>query len=882
MRALVFVALCASLAVGDPQCDLSSALEKFDCFPQDSSNEEECIERGCCWRDTNEFNGEPRKFPPLSEPFCYYPRNYQGYKVLNQTSTEGGLVVYLERVFPSLVDVDISLIRVEVIHQSDEILRIRFVDPLSRRWEPPLPAPPPPKENVIPKYVVRITDDTRLEVTRFIEYHGGNKLIDLDLASLVYTDHFLQISSRLPSNVVYGLGEHKGSLRRSTNFSRFTFYNEDRAPEYNARLYGTHPFYINIEPDGQANGMWLLNSNAMDIILQPTPAITYRPVGGILDFFLFVGPSPANVVEQYQQMIGKPKMIPYWSLGFHLCRFGYKGVDHTRQILRSNLDAGVRIDVQWNDIDYMEDRNDFTLDKTHYKDLGSFVDELHRDGRHYVLIIDPAVSGSEEPGAYPPYDRGLDYDVFVKDAKGQVVRGKVWNRKSSVFPDFTHPNSTAYWTEMISNFHEEVAIDGAWIDMNEPSNMIDGHMDEGCPSDFEIVYTPGDEPLKTKTLCMSDRHYWSEHYNVHNMYGFTEAIATYHALAAARPRKRPFIISRSSFSGHGFYAGHWTGDVFSTWTDLKDSVPGFLEFSFYGIPMVGVDICGFNGNTTVDLCARWHALGAFYPFSRNHNTDDALAQDPASLGEKVVTVTKNAYYWRYKLLPHLYTLFYRAHVDGDTVARPLFFEYPRDSNTYDIDEQFLWGDSLMVVPALHENQKTINAYFPRGIWYDLQNRTATVDAPLQGKYITIPAYEDTINFFMRGGRAVFYQEPGDTTTDSREKPYGLYIFLSHESYAMGELYIDDGESIDAVENRENSLITVLANDREILLGNESRKPIDNQLDRIHFYGVTAKPTGMTVNYQPFTDFQYDASRQILTIYNMDAALTFITITITYP
>lgn len=166
---------------------------------------------------------------------------------------------------------------------------------------------------------------------------------DFDLASLVYTDRFIQVSSKLPSQVVYGLGEHKGSLRRSTNFSRFTFYNEDRSPVYNARLYGTHPLYINIESDGRANGMWLFNSNALDVILQPTPAITYRPIGGILDFFVFVGPTPAEVVQQYQQMVGNPKMVSYWTLGFHLCRYGYNSTEHTRQILKNNLDAGVRI-----------------------------------------------------------------------------------------------------------------------------------------------------------------------------------------------------------------------------------------------------------------------------------------------------------------------------------------------------------------------------------------------------------------------------------------------------------------------------------------------------------------------------------------------------------
>ena len=418
-------------------------------------------------------------------------------------------------------------------------------------------------------------------------------------------------------------------------------------------------------------------------------------------------------------------------------------------------------------------------------------------------------------------------------------------------------------------------------DMNEPSNMINGHIGSGCPADNDLVYTPGNEPLQTKALCMSDKHYWSEHYNVHNMYGFTEAIATYNALSTVRPNKRPFIISRSSFSGHGFYAGHWTGDVFSSWTDLKDSVPGFLEFSFYGVPLVGVDICGVNGNATIDLCARWQALGAFYPFSRNHNTDDGVAQDPASMGDKVLTVTKNAYYWRYKLLPHLYTLFFRAHKDGETVARPLFFEYPDDPDTYDIDEQFLWGDSLMVVPALHENQKTINAYFPAGLWYDLQNRTAVVDAASGGKHLSLPAHEDTINFFMKGGRAVFFQEPGNTTTESRRNPFGLYVFLNEDSGAFGEVYIDDGESIDASDHHAGCLINVIANERELVLGSSKGDSVDYELDRIHFYGVKSQPVILSVNDKPSADFQYDKSGQLLTIYNLNAPLRFIHILMSY-
>lgn len=89
---------------------------------------------------------------------------------------------------------------------------------------------------------------------------------------------------------------------------------------------------------------------------------------------------------------------------------------------------------------------------------------------------------------------------------------------------------------------------------------------------------------------------------------------------------------------------------------------------------MGADICGFNGNTTTALCNRWMQLGAFYPFSRNHNTDDGIDQDPVALGDLVVKSSKKALAVRYSLLSYLYTLFWEAHSSGTTVARPLFFE----------------------------------------------------------------------------------------------------------------------------------------------------------------------------------------------------------------
>lgn len=159
--------------------------------------------------------------------------------------------------------------------------------------------------------------------------------------------------------------------------------------------------------------------------------------------------------------------------------------------------------------------------------------------------------------------------------------------------------------------------------------------------------------------------------------------------------------------GSGAYAAHWLGDNHATWEGLRQSVVGILEYGLFGFAFVGVDICGFSGHATPELCRRWHELGAYYPFSRNHHNPYG-SQDPAywaTVGHPEVTQAMvRAYRVRYRLLHHLYTLFYRAHVFGDTVARPMHHQFPHDIPSRSVQEQFFLGAAILVNPFLHEVQ----------------------------------------------------------------------------------------------------------------------------------------------------------------------------------
>ena len=151
-----------------------------------------------------------------------------------------------------------------------------------------------------------------------------------------------------------GFGENTHPSFRHTlkNSSRYGMFARDQPPVgQNENLYGTHPFYMSIERDGQAFGVFILNSNAQDYQVEEfeddQAMLTYRSIGGILDLFFFAGPRPEDVIRQYQSVIGHPYMPPYWALGFQLCRYGYETLENMKAAMQRTLDAHIPLDVMY-------------------------------------------------------------------------------------------------------------------------------------------------------------------------------------------------------------------------------------------------------------------------------------------------------------------------------------------------------------------------------------------------------------------------------------------------------------------------------------------------------------------------------------------------------
>ncbi|KAK0147257.1 Lysosomal alpha-glucosidase [Merluccius polli] len=841
---------------GSPGCAMAPA-SRFDCARERVVSRAECQERGCCYAPL--AAGGPLSSGP---PWCYYPAAYGGYRMGPLRPSQRGRTAVLVRPDPSYLPGDIPTLRLEVVEETASCFHL--TDPSSKRYEVPLPAgnfgglnrPNTPQD---PLYTTQFQPDPFGFIIQ--RKSNGRVIMNTTVAPLLFSDQYLQLSTSLASSVLSGLGEHYTPLGLDLNWTTLTFWNTDMVPHANANLYGSYPFYLVQEEDGLAHGVFLLNSNAIEVALQPTPALTWVSLGGILDLYVFLGPDPQSVVRQYLQVIGFPMMPPYWSLGFHLCRWGYSTTNETRSVVQRMHMHNFPLDVQWNDLDYADKSRVFTFDPQRFGDLPDMVEEFHRRGMKYILILDPGISSTSPEGTYPPFEDGQRRGVFIKNATGQTLIGKVWPGQTA-FPDFTNPETILWWRDCIHSFHSTVKVDGLWIDMNEPASFVQGSVD-GCPdSDLETPpYTPKGVMgghLNVGTLCMSAQQNLSTHYNLHNLYGLTEASATYRALLEVRG-KRPFVLSRSSFSGIGRFSGVWTGDVQSTWEQLRYSVPAVLQLGLSGVALAGADVCGFGGDTTEELCVRWMQLGAFYPFMRNHN--DKPNAEPYVFGQRAQAAMRQALNLRYSLLPFLYTLFLHAHTSADTVARPLFLEFPTDPNCQTIDRQFLWGPSLLISPVLEQGAVELAAYLPPGTWYSLDDGQPFYS---KGQYLLLPAPLDTINVHVREGHIIPQQEPALTTSASRSNPFLLTVALSSRGWAQGDLFWDDGDSLDTFQTGDFCYVLFIAGQSQVV-----SDPIRKNgalsglvLAGLRVFGVPSPPVSVWANGVRVLDFTYRTDTKV--------------------
>jgi len=584
------------------------------------------------------------------------------------------------------------------------------------------------------------------------------------------------------ASTIYGLAEHASSmaLQNTVKGGKYSdpyrLYNLD-VFEYELdetmALYGAIPLITAHSDRGSVSSFWLNSAETFIDVADGSRGKVAHWISesGTIDLFVMLGENPKAVAKEYALLTGFQALPQEFSLGYHQCRWNYKDEADVKQVDAGFDTHDIPYDTLWLDIEHTDGKKYFTWDKSLFPNPVQMQEGLKAKGRKMVTIIDPHI---KRDNGYHVHKDAEAQGLYVKDGSGsKPYEGWCWPGSVS-YLDFFNPNTLQYWADKFSFDQYEGSTDilYTWNDMNEPS-----------------VFNGPEVTMKKQALHYGD----VEHRDVHNLYGMQVAKGTWHG-QAKRLSKRPFVLTRSFFAGSQRFGAMWTGDNKAEWGHLRDSVPMLLSMGICGFPFAGADVGGFFGDPNRELLLRWYQVGAFYPFFRGHGHIDTKRREPWLFGEPWTSLIREAIRTRYRLLPYVYSLFHEASTEGVPVMRPLYFEFPSDKTVAAKDDEFMFGDSVLVKPVVEEGATTASVYFPEGQWYDWQTfhkfegpRTATVKAPLE----KIPIY-------FRGGRIIPTKERARRNSLVMKKdPYTLYVILDAGKTASGSIYLDDGESMNS-------------------------------------------------------------------------------------
>ena len=723
-------------------------------------------------------------------------------------------------------------LKFEVSIKNPKLLSVKLYDPKNLHWEIPEFEPFPHdsvnlEENFNPEdlsFAIYLNNDPFS--FKIVRKATKETIFDIKNFDLIFSEKYLEISSLLPTRHIFGLGERNHEFRLKIP-GKYTLWNKDLFAQLDngnggKNTYGSHPMYLMHENSDKFHTVFLRNMHAMDIQLNSEenlsdqginelPSITYKVLGGVLDFKFFIGETAEESIKIYHKYIGGHLLQPFWAFGFHQSRYGYRSFQQVRELLNKYQEHNMPLDAIWFDIDYKQQYRTFTVDHDRFNPSDINEALAHTYHKKLVIILDPGIAVA--PG-YFAYDEGLKRNIFIKNAQNTPLTACVWPGKTH-FPDFMLPDTQNYWDDMVAIIYQELKFSGLWIDMNELANLVDGAVENDAECQFKhhqqiypvnekcgytsedyTVYNPGGQKLETGNICLNAKHYNNtEEYQVHNFNGFFNAKVTYNSLKDKLNFKQPFILTRSTAPGSGKFAMHWTGDNNSGYEWLKISIAGMLNFNLFGIPFVGADICGFAGTADEELCIRWMQLGSVYPFFRNHNYEQSPNQDPFSFSNNMLQSSLTSIRFRYSILKYFYSLFVGTHGFG-TVMKPLFFEFPLEQECYEddvLDKEFLMGTDLLITPVVQPHDNQIHPYFPgkNEEWYDIHNGERYEG----GSHHRISnGLLDPIPMFLKTGSIIYRQEIDESvkSTEDLNNKFFLSIGLKKENEENGYSFNAEG------------------------------------------------------------------------------------------
>ncbi|OHD16954.1 MAG: alpha-glucosidase [Spirochaetes bacterium GWD1_27_9] len=606
-------------------------------------------------------------------------------------------------------------------------------------------------------------------------------------------------------DIVYGLGENLGGLNKRGKKYRL-FANDDplHTPEKEA-LYGSHPFLI---IDGKKSFGFFIDYPSeilFDIGFTDFDTLKITILKAEFDLYIFDSENKKDIIKEYLQLTGTPYIPPKWAFGFQQSRWSYYDSKAVQEVANSFRKKDIPCDAIYLDIDYMDSYKVFTVDDKKFPDFTNLVSQLKEDGFKLIPIIDPGVKVEE---GYDIYEEGKDKGYFCKKQDGTDFIGTVWPGQTN-FPDFINPEVRKWWGNLYKKI-VDCGVEGFWNDMNEPAIFFTPDGLSGFKEEYEKIK---DNPnvgfdffkIKDKVLGISNRgedykNFYHNangkkicHYDLHNLYGFNMCLATSEGFKTFQPNKRYFLLSRSSYAGLHRFCAIWMGDNQSWWEHMLGHIKMLISLNMCGFFYTGADVGGFGGNSSPEMVIRWMQLGAFTPLYRNHSALGTRQQEPYAFDSDTEDIIRNIIKFRYALIPYIYSEFMRSVIELSPFISALAFNFSDDTSK-NIEDQFMFGSSLMVCPIYTPNTRGRFVYLPDVKW--LKWNVSKYDERKfkvfnKGSYF-IDTKLDEIPVFLKENTLILMGKPSNYVGEKETKELSVIGFVTDR--ASFSYYDDDGIS----------------------------------------------------------------------------------------
>lgn len=488
----------------------------------------------------------------------------------------------------------------------------------------------------------------------------------------------------------------------------------------------------------------------------------YTEADDELDYYFINGGSMEGVVKEYRFLTGKAVMLPKWAFGYIQSQERFETAQELIEVSKEYRDRGIGLDcivldwLSWPDNLWGQK----TFDKTRFPNPAELMSTLHDMDVHFMISIWPTMDEKSE-----------NYSEFKE--RNLLLPG------SNVYNAFSKEGRELYWKQAKEGLFVH-GVDAWWCDSSEPYTP-----------DWNYKERPEPAKLFTEYCQMTQNHMpaWA-----------TNAYALYHAKALYEGQrntqkdlpkeKRVVNLTRSSYTGQQRYGVIlWSGDTDASWSTLKKQIAAGLNFCASGQPYWTVDIGAFfvkrgvqwywKGDYPkatedlgyVELFTRWYQWACFLPVLRGHGTDcrRELWQF-GDKGEMFYDALAEANKLRYRLMPYIYSQAGRVWLEDGSMIKLLAFDFPEDEKVWDIKDQYMFGDSIMVCPIteamyygtdsvpLKDTCKQWKVYLPAGCgWYDYWTNAYYEG----GQWITAKAPLERIPLFVKAGSIIPFAEPTD-------------------------------------------------------------------------------------------------------------------------